>query len=212
MKPKRRSQRCALLCSFAIVFWMAAFPAAASAPGDQIQAAISKVLVVLKDPNLKGESKKKERLDRLKAIIEPQFDFTEMAKRSLGAQWQRRSPEEQREFVDLFTDLIESSYIDNVDSYDGEKVVITNEKQDKDYAEVDTKIVTKKGEEFSLNYKLTTSNGSWKVYDVVIEDISLVNNYRSQFNRIISQSSYEDLTRKLKEKEVATPARKVRKS
>jgi phospholipid transport system substrate-binding protein len=191
---------------------MAAFPAAASAPGDQIQAAISKVLVVLKDPNLKGESKKKERLDRLKAIIEPQFDFTEMAKRSLGAQWQRRSPEEQREFVDLFTDLIESSYIDNVDSYDGEKVVITNEKQDKDYAEVDTKIVTKKGEEFSLNYKLTTSNGSWKVYDVVIEDISLVNNYRSQFNRIISQSSYEDLTRKLKEKEVATPARKVRKS
>jgi phospholipid transport system substrate-binding protein len=201
-----RLQRRVLLGVF--TFWITVVPAAASAPGDQIQGAITKVLEVLKDPSLKSEGKKKERLERLRTIIEPQFEFTEMAKRSLGAQWQRRTPAEQQEFITLFRELIESSYVDSIDSYDGEKVIVTSQKQDKDYAEVNTKIVTKKGEEFSVNYKLMSANDRWKVYDVVIENISLVNNYRSQFSRIISQSSYEDLTRKMKQKEMAAPAKK----
>jgi phospholipid transport system substrate-binding protein len=184
----------------------AALAGAASTPADQIQQTINKVLDVLKDPSLKND--KKSRLQRLKGIVEPQFDFAEMGKRSLGAQWQRRTPEEQREFVNLFTDLIENSYIDSIDSYDGEKVVVTNQKQDQNYAEVSTKIVTKKGEEYSVNYKLMNGNNGWKIYDVVIEEISLVNNYRSQFGRIISQSSYEDLMRKMRQKDVAAPAKK----
>jgi phospholipid transport system substrate-binding protein len=184
---------------------MAVAPAAAaSAPADQIRETINKVLDVLKDPTLKND--KKNRLQRLKVIIEPQFDFAEMAKRSLGAQWQRRTGEEQREFVNLFQELIENSYIDSIDSYDGEKVIIASQKQDQNYAQVNTKIVTRKGEEFSINYKLMNNNEGWKIYDVVIEDISLVNNYRSQFNRIISQSSYEDLMRKMKQKEMGAPA------
>jgi phospholipid transport system substrate-binding protein len=123
-------------------FWITVVPAAASAPGDQIQGAITKVLEVLKDPSLKSEGKKKERLERLRTIIEPQFEFTEMAKRSLGAQWQRRTPAEQQEFITLFRELIESSYVDSIDSYDGEKVIVTSQKQDKDYAEVNTKCMT----------------------------------------------------------------------
>lgn len=206
MKHQNQRQRWVLLGLF--TFWVAVVPAAASGPGDQIQGAISKVLEVLKDPNLKSEGKKKERLERLRTIIEPQFAFTEMAKRSLGAQWQRRTTEEQQEFVTLFKELIETSYIDSIDSYDGEKIIITSEKKEKDYAEVNTKIATKKGEEVSVNYKLISANDGWKVYDVVIENISLVNNYRSQFSRIISRSSYEDLTRKMKQKEMATPAKK----
>ncbi len=193
-------------------FIMAASPARATAPGDQIRETINKILEVLKDPSLKPDDKKEERLGRLKELIEPQFDFFEMAKRSLGAYWQRRNPEERNEFVRLFTELLETSYIDSIDSYNGEKVDIKSEKQDKDYAEVDTKIVTKKGEEVSVNYKLTAANGGWKVYDVVIENISLVNNYRSQFSRVIAQSSYEDLMHKLKQKEVATPVKKVKSS
>lgn len=212
MKPKTQTHG-ALLCSFLFILCIiAASPARATAPADQIRGTINKVLEVLKDPNLKADGKKKLRLERLKELIEPQFDFSEMAKMSLGEHWQRRSSEEQREFVRLFTELLETGYIDSIDSYDGEKMVITSEKQEKDYAEVDTKIVTKKGEDFSVNYKLMAVNGGWKVYDVIIENISLVNNYRSQFSSIIARSSYENLTRKLKEKEGATPMKKVKSS
>jgi len=87
-----------------------------------------------------------------------------------------------------------------LEGYDGEKVIIAGEKQDKDFAEVDTKVVTKKGEEIGINYKLLQSGGDWKIYDVVVEHISLVNNYRSQFNRVIAQSSFDELMRKMKDK------------
>src|SRR6266850_6116424 len=165
-------------------------PATAGAPREQIQSAIEQVTATLKDPNLKSEGKKKERLERLRQVIFPKFDFTEMAKRSLGANWQRRSPEEQREFVKLFTELIESSYASNLDSYNGEKVVFTGDKQDGEYAQVDTKITSNKGEESSVSYKLRQSGSDWKIYDVVIENVSIVNNYRSQFNRVIARSSF----------------------
>ncbi len=192
----------------ALLALMIAGSATAGAPREQIQDAIEKVTATLKDPNFKSEAKKKERLDQLRKVIFPKFDFTEMAKRSLGANWQRRSPDEQREFVKLFTDLIENSYADNLASYDGEKVTITSEKQeDKEHAQVDTKIITKKSEEFSVNYRLLQSGNDWKIYDVVIENISIVNNYRSQFNRVIAKSSFEDLMQKMKAKqfEAVTP-------
>ena len=196
----------------ALFVLMISTPAMAGAPRDQIQDAIEKVTSTLKDPNFKSEAKKKERLERLRQIIFPKFDFTEMAKRSLGANWQRRSPEEQREFVKLFTELIENSYADNLASYDGEKVTITSEKQDKEYAQVDTKIVSKKGEEFTVNYKLLQASNDWKIYDVVIENISIVNNYRSQFNRVIAKSSFDDLMQKMKAKQFQAVEAKKRNS
>ncbi len=212
MNPRIPLQRM-LLYLFAIVFCIIAVsPARATAPADRIRETINKILEVLKDPSLKADDKKKERLERLKELIEPQFDFVEMAKRSLGAHWQRRSPEEREEFVKLFRELLETSYIDSIDSYNGEKIAIKSDKQDKDYAEVDTRIVTNKGEEFSINYKLMAASGGWRVYDVIIENISMVNNYRSQFSRVIAQSSYEGLMRKLKQKEVAAPAKKIKSS
>ncbi len=175
--------------------------AAAVTPKEQIQSAIEQVVTILKDPNLKSEAKKKERLERLRQVIFPKFDFTEMAKRSLGANWQRRTPEEQREFARLFTELIESSYINNLDSYNGEKVTVTGEKQDQGFAQVNTKIVANNGEQYSVEYKLYQAGNDWKVYDVVIENISIVNNYRSQFTRVIARSSFEDLMRKMKDKQ-----------
>ncbi len=175
--------------------------AAAVTPKEQIQSAIEQVVTILKDPNLKSEAKKKERLERLRQVIFPKFDFTEMAKRSLGANWQRRTPEEQREFARLFTELIENSYINNLDSYNGEKVTVTGEKQDQGFAQVNTKIVANNGEQYSVEYKLYQAGNDWKVYDVVIENISIVNNYRSQFTRVIARSSFEDLMRKMKDKQ-----------
>jgi phospholipid transport system substrate-binding protein len=183
-----------------ISYLLIAFPLSAGAPTDQVQATVEKVLAILQDPRLKSEAKRKERRDQLRQAIYARFDFTEMAKRSLGSHWRQRSPKERREFVEIFTGLVEDAYVDKIESYNGEKLVITRENQDKDYAEVNTKIVTKKGEEYSFNYRLHLTNGNWKVYDVVIENISLVNNYRSQFNRTIANSSYEELVRRMKEK------------
>jgi len=191
-----------------ILYLAIALPVSAGPATDQIQGTVEKVISILKDAQLKTGGKKKERLDQLREVIQPIFDFAEMAKRSLGAQWQRRNPEEQREFVKVFTGLLENAYLESIDSYDGEKVVFTNEKQDQEYAEVNTKIVTKKGEEFSVNYKLHQAGGNWKVYDVVIENISLVNNYRSQFNRVIAKSSYKELLRNMKEKRFGAPVKK----
>lgn len=181
-------------------------PAFAGAPAEQIQGAIEKVVATLKDPNLKSPAKKQERLDKLRQVIYPKFDFAEMAKRSLGSHWQKRSEAEQREFVKVFTELIENAYMENLEAYNGEKVSITGEKQDKEYAEVNSKIATNKGEEIAVNYRLLQSGGDWKIYDVVIENISLVSNYRSQFNRVITQSSYDELFRRMKGKQFKATA------
>jgi phospholipid transport system substrate-binding protein len=180
--------------------------ATAATPGEQLRQSVDKLLDILKDPQLKR--KEKERREKLKEVIYQRFDFTEMAKRSLGPEWRRLSPEQQKEFVRLFTALLEDAYLDRIESYNGEKVQYGKERQDGDYAEVDTKITDDKGREFSLDYRLYNVNGDWKVYDVVIEDVSLVNNYRSQFNRVLSKSSVEDLLKRMREKQFTAPKAK----
>ncbi len=184
----------------------------ASAPTDQVRATADKVLAILRDPNLKGESKKQERRSQLREVISARFDFNEMAKRSLGPTWGRVKPEQQSEFVKLFTDLLEGTYADKMESYNGEKILYTREREDGDNAQVDSKVATKKGEEFSINYKLQSSGGDWKVYDVVIENISLVNNYRSQFNHVLARSSFDDLLQRLRQKQFAAPETKSQRS
>lgn len=145
-----------------------------------------------------------ERRNRLRQILFARFDFTEMAKRALGSNWRRRTPQEQEEFVRLFTELLERAYAEIIESYTDERIVYTNERIDGNYADVDSKIRTSRGEEYTLHYKAHRVGNEWKIYDVVAENISLVNNYRSQFNRVIANSSYEELVRRLREK--AAPA------
>ncbi len=123
-----------------------------------------------------------------------------MAKRSLGSHWRRRRVEEQNQFVAVFRDLLEKAYLDRIESYNKEKFTYTNEKIDEPYAEVGSKILTAEGEEFSIRYRLLRAGNQWKIYDVVIEDVSLVNNYRAQFNRILANSSYEELVQRIKRK------------
>lgn len=184
-----------------LLLLMESVSAAAGVPGDQVRQTTDKLLAILKDPQLKGESKKSERRDKLKEVLYQRFDFTEMAQRSLGSEWRRRSPEEQKEFVKLFTDLLERAYLDKIESYSGENFQYLKEREDdNNYAQVDTKIVDNKGQEFSINYRLYNMKGDWKVYDVVIENVSLVNNYRSQFNRVLTTSSYEELVNRMKGK------------
>jgi len=169
-------------------------------PTDQIKATVDKALVVLRDPRFKAAAKAKERRDQLKQILFARFDFNEMAKRALGADWRRRTSTEQEEFVHLFTDLLERAYTETIESYTDEKIVYISEKLDGIFAEVASKILTSKGEEFSINYKAHLLGGEWRVYDVVAENISMVNNFRSQFSRVIANSSYEELVRRLRSK------------
>ncbi len=193
-----------------LLFFYVLFPShsSAGAPTEQIRMSVDKVQAILKNPQLKSPAKAKERRDQLRQVISSRFDFAEMARRSLGSQWRRLSPKEQEEFVRIFTDLLERAYIDRVESYSDEKFAYVRENLDKDYGEVLSRIVTNKGEEFSLNYKVQLVNGEWKVYDVVVENISLVNNYRSQFSRVIANSSYEELVRRIKEKQIEVTAEK----
>ena len=183
-----------------IFLFMQPVSVAAGAPGDQVRQTVDKLLTILKDPQLKQEGRKNERHDELKKLVYQRFDFTEMARRSLGPEWRRHTPEEQKEFVQLFTDLLERAYLEQIESYNGEKVQYLSEREDHGYAEVATKIVDNKGQEFSVNYRLHNVNGDWKVYDVVVEDISVVNNYRAQFSRVLARSSYQELVHGMKDK------------
>ena len=182
-----------------VCFGFAGF-AQAGEPLDLVRTAVDKAVQILKDPKLQSQDKRRERIERLREALNPIFDYEEMAKRALGTHWRRRTPAEQEDFVKLFRDFLERIYSDKVDLYGGEKVRFGREVIDKDFAQVESTIIKPKGEELAVIYKLRQLNGQWKVYDAVVENISIVNNYRSQFDRIISSSSYEELVKRLQEK------------
>ena len=173
---------------------------------EQIRTTVENVLIILENSSLMEDSEGKKqnpeamakyRADLRKAIF-PQFDIPEMAKRSLGLNWRRRTSTEKKEFVDLFSYLLEDFLSDKLKSFEDEKFVYKGEIKDGDYAKVETRIVTKEGKEISIDYRFHLVDEDWKVYDMVIENVSLVKNYRSQFNRIIAKSSYQDLVHRIR--------------
>jgi phospholipid transport system substrate-binding protein len=176
------------------------FNAFAGGPTVQIKSTVDQVIQILSNTQLQGEGKKQERRKRLREAIFVRFDFQEMAQRSLGAQWHRRTPEEQAEFIRVFSDLLEQTYVDRIESYNNEKFIYMNERIDGRYAEVGSKMRTSKGDEFTIDYKLHRVGEDWRVYDLVIENVSLMNNYRSQFNRILASSTYDELVLRRKQK------------
>jgi phospholipid transport system substrate-binding protein len=175
-------------------------PALSGEPLELVKSSGEKVIAILKDPKLKAPDKKQERVERLKEIINPIFDYDEMARRTLGAHWRRRTPAEQQEFLRLFHAFLEKVYSEKLDLYAGEGAVFGRETIDQDYAEVESKVTNGKGEESPVLYRLKRADGKWKVYDAVVENISIVNNYRSQFDRVITKSSFDELKKMLREK------------
>ena len=178
-----------------------AVPAAAGVPTDQLRGAVDRVLKTLEDPSLKGADKAVDRRVAVRKIANEIFDFGEIAKRSMARHWQPLSEAQRTEFVGLFADLLERSYISKIETYGGEKIQYTAEKIDGDYATVSTRIVTKNGTEVPIDYRMTKRGDRWLVYDVSIEGVSLVSSYRTQFNKIIQTSSYNELVSKLKNKQ-----------
>ncbi len=170
-------------------------------PTEQLKSSIDKVIKILEDPALKGTGKVQERQVAIRTVAGDTFDFTEIAKRSLARHWQGRTAREREEFVRLFADLLERSYISKIELYGGEKIRYEREHVDGDFAAVSTKIMTKQGQEVPVDYRMLRRGGRWLVYDVVVEGVSLVSNYRTQFNKIIQTSSYGELVRKMKTKQ-----------
>ncbi len=167
---------------------------------EELERTISKVIEIISNKDLKQPDKKEERRKLLREVMKERFDYEEMSKRSLARHWRKRTPGEQREFVEIFSKLLENSYVDKIESYTDEKVVYTNESVEGDYAKVKSKITRKGDEDIPIDYKLRKNGNKWMVYDFAIEGVSMINNYRSQFNKIIRSSSYEELVKKMKMK------------
>ena len=172
----------------------------AGVPTDQLRGATDRVLKVLQDPELKQPAKREARRQQIRAIADEIFDWQETGKRALARHWQGRKPNEREEFSALFSDLIERSYISKIEQYSGERVVYAGETVEGEQATVKTKLVTKSNTEIPIEYRMQKEGDRWRAYDVVIEGVSLVSNYRTQFNRIIQQSGYGELVNKLKTK------------
>jgi phospholipid transport system substrate-binding protein len=172
----------------------------AGEPTDQVKQTTDKVIAVLTDPALEEIDKTEERRKLLRQIADERFDWEEMARRALARHWADRTDEEKREFVSLFSDLLERTYMDRVDNYSGEEVLYEGETVDGDYGIVRVRVLTTTDAEILAEYRVRRKENGWFIYDVSIEGVSLINNYRTQFNSIIVKSSYKTLVKRLRAK------------
>ncbi len=171
----------------------------AGPPTDAVRKSVDEVISILEDPAWKKPEKKEERRKLLEQTIAQRFNFTEMAKRSLATEWAKRTPDEQKDFAANFQTLLANTYIGRIDAYSGEKVQYLKELSDGEYAEVYTHVDTGKSV-IDINYRMHKNSDDWRVYDVVVEGTSLVQNYREQFKRILNKNSFAELSKQLREK------------
>lgn len=183
----------------AVGVWLTAPSRAwAGPPTDQLRTSVDRVIRVLEDPAAKSDVKVKERRAAIRSEVDNIFDFRETAKRALGPHWQSLGGKEQAEFVSLFADLLERAYVSKIERYSGEKITYTGEAPDGDVVTVKTRFVTKQGTEIPIDYRMLRRGDRWLAYDVVIEGVSLVANYRVQFSKIIKTASYAELVTRLR--------------
>jgi phospholipid transport system substrate-binding protein len=176
----------------------------AGAPTEELRGRVDQVIRTLQRSDRQGESNTTDRRMAVHKAADEIFAFEEAATRSLGRHWQERTPSERAEFTRIYTELLEHAYISKIDRYGGENVNYVGESVDADEATVRTKILTKQGSEVPVDYRMLRQAAGWRVYDVIIEGVSLTANYRTQFNKIIQTSSFEDLMAKLRTKASST--------
>ncbi len=181
----------------------------AGPPTDQLRDGVDRVFKILRDPELRGDTQVPQRRSAISKVAGEIFDFGDMAKRALGQHWEQRTPAECGEFVRLFTELIQRAYVAKVDQHDAAtKMTFRGETVDGDYAVVQTTIPLTNASTMPLDYRMRNTRDHWQVYDISIDGISLVANYRAQFNKVIRTSSYAALVAKLKSQqaEFSTPS------
>jgi phospholipid transport system substrate-binding protein len=195
------ARRAVFLGVLTVMPFIVARPASAATPMEELRVGIDRVIKTVDDPELKKEGRANERRAALRKIASEILDVNETAQRSLGRHWQARTPAEREEFTRLFADLLESAYLSKIELYRGEKITYAGQTVDGDQAVVRTRIITKQGTEIPVDYRMLKRDARWQVYDVLIEGVSLIGNYRTQFNKIIQSSSYEELVKKIKAKQ-----------
>lgn len=188
-----------VVCLLLLFGGVAVQPAVAGGATDAMKSTIDEVLRIIQDKELKQPGRADERRQRLEQVVGDRFDYQEMSRRSLGAPWNTLSDKDKEEFVALFRTLLTNSYADKIENYSGDGVQYLNERTEKEYAEVRTKVLTGKVE-IPLDYRLLNKGVEWRVYDVVVDGVSLVNNYRGQFSKILRTSTFADLVDQLRKK------------
>ncbi len=178
----------------------------AGPPTDQLKPAVDGMIRILQDPALKGEAKTAERRGAIRNIHDGIFDWREIAKRSLGPHWRGRTEAEREEFVRLFRDLLERRYISTIERYSGERITYSDDSIDGAQAIVRTKFLTRQGKEVPIDYRMMRHGDRWLIYDVLVENVGLVSNYRTQFNQVIRTSSFEELVKKMRDHELVKEA------
>ena len=200
MNKSRRQPRLAFL--LAVIG--APVLALAGEPTDQIRQTTEKILAIVQAPALKGADKDEERRQQMKTAVDERFDWAAMAHSAIGKYWRDLSESQRAEFTGLFGELIEKNYMSKVESYSGEKILYKGDKVDGKYGVAEVVIVTLRGTDIPVSYRVQKKGTEWLVYDVSIEGVSLVNNYRSQIGAILNNSSYDIMIRRIKEKLAAS--------
>jgi len=195
-----------LTAGVALATVFAAGRAVAAAGGDPmavVQQTVNGALAILRNKQVPAA----QRRDQLKQIIAQSFDFTEMSRSALGYHWKQISADQQQEFTAVFTTFIEDSYLAKINDYSGQQVQFVRQRNDgPQYAQVETNIVQAGKDPVAVNYRLLSENGQWKIYDVTVEAISIIANYRNQFNRVINNQGYPKLIADLKSKQQSLAA------
>lgn len=173
-------------------------PSLAGEPTEQLRETTNKIVAIVTDPALKAAERAGERKRLIREEVDQRFDWEEMSRRALGRHWTKRTYEEKKEFIYLFGKLLERTYMDRVDDYSGERVLFEGERIDGNFGVVTAKILSRQEKEVPVLYRVKKKSKGWYVYDVSIEGVSLINNYRTQFNTIITRSSYKELIERLK--------------
>jgi phospholipid transport system substrate-binding protein len=183
----------------------------AAEPRNLIMETLDRGLTILKDPSLNVSEKIQERRQKYFEELSPIIDFEEMSKRALAQHWDKRSPEEKREFVELFTELLLNNYIEKIYNCSREEIVCLGEKLKNNCSKVKIKFITNKGKRIKVKFCLLYKQGKWKIYDMIVKGMSLTNHYRRQFDSILVKSSYEKLFQKLKEKNAKQHQQQIKK-
>ena len=188
-----------IVMAIALVLGVASVvPGEATGPREQLKASTDRVLEILDDPAFKPEARLAERRKAVRRITDEIFDFEEMAQRALGQHWRTLTADQRKEFVPLFADLLDRAYMSTIERYSGEPIRYTGERVEGDFAVVSTKIHTQQDTEIPVAYRMLRHGDRWLIYDVSAEGVSLVSNYRTQFNNIIRTSSHDELLKRMR--------------
>jgi phospholipid transport system substrate-binding protein len=200
--------RWGLIALLSVVWLSGHSVAAAGAPTDFIRYTTDSILQVFEAPHLQGATHREERVARLRRIANAAFDWEEIARRALATHWRERTPQERREFTELFREAVQEMYLRRLEEAAQQQLqerpaILYGEEEVKDQrAVVRTTVVTRRYREVPMEYRLRQVDGQWRIYDIVIAGVSLVNNFRAQFHRIITQSSYDELIQRLKARQL----------